>query len=373
MKRFLFLFTIIALYSSMAFAQNEVATDTLRQETGNIPPAEEQLLPDGTRNYGGFLIDMNSLIKMPTPDLSKSFKIVIPNASKDYSQLFRLNPDGSLTPINSMSAEGKSTCYVIVDPSGNFLYAANYSSSSFVEFRLKEGRIVERTQLIRHEGSGPNPARQEAAHPHFTGITSDGRYLAVIDLGIDAIKCYPLDPEKGLDAAHPVTSQIEPAGSGPRHLVYDRSGKIAYLLNELGNTVISMRYDDGKFEAIQSCTTLPRFVDCATKAAAIRLSPDENYLFASNRGYDSVAVYELDGKGGTFDYEYARPITIGDNVWLASNVVICGGVTIGDDCVIGAGSVVTKDIPARVFAAGNPCRVIRPLTEKDKMKLPCEE
>ena len=197
-----------------------------------------------------------------------------------------------------MSAEGKSTCYVIVDPSGNFLYAANYSSSSFVEFRLKEGRIVERTQLIRHEGSGPNPARQEAAHPHFTGITSDGRYLAVIDLGIDAIKCYPLDPEKGLDAAHPVTSQIEPAGSGPRHLVYDRSGKIAYLLNELGNTVISMRYDDGKFEAIQSCTTLPRFVDCATKAAAIRLSPEENYLFASNRGYDSVAVYELDGKGG---------------------------------------------------------------------------
>lgn len=116
---------------------------------------------------------------------------------------FRLNPDGSLTPINSMSAEGKSTCYVIVDPSGNFLYAANYSSSSFVEFRLKEGRIVERTQLIRHEGSGPNPARQEAAHPHFTGITSDGRYLAVIDLGIDAIKCYPLDPEKGLDAAIP--------------------------------------------------------------------------------------------------------------------------------------------------------------------------
>lgn len=211
---------------------------------------------------------------------------------------FRLNPDGSLTPINSMSAEGQSTCYVIVAPSGNFLYAANYSSSSFVEFRLKEGRIVERTQLIRHEGSGPNPARQEAAHPHFTGITSDGRYLAVIDLGIDAIKCYPLDPEKGLDAAHPVTSQIEPAGSGPRHLVYDRSGKIAYLLNELGNTVISMRYDDGKFEAIQSCTTLPRFVDCATKAAAIRLSPDENYLFASNRGYDSVAVYELDGKGG---------------------------------------------------------------------------
>ena len=80
-----------------------------------------------------------------------------------------------------------------------------------------------------------------------------------------------------------------------------------------------------------------------------------------------------DGKGGSFDYEYARPITIGDNVWLASNVVICGGVTIGDDCVIGAGSVVTKDTPPRVFDAASPGRGIRPLTEKDKMKLPCEE
>ena len=79
-----------------------------------------------------------------------------------------------------------------------------------------------------------------------------------------------------------------------------------------------------------------------------------------------------DGKGGTFDYEYARPITIEDNVWLASNVTVCGGVTIGHDTVIGAGSVVTRNIPANVFAAGNPCRVIRPLTEKDKMKLPNE-
>ena len=73
-----------------------------------------------------------------------------------------------------------------------------------------------------------------------------------------------------------------------------------------------------------------------------------------------------------YDYEYAKPVTIGDEVWLASGVIVCGGVTIGDGAVIGAGSVVTRDIPPRVFAAGNPCRVIRPLTEKDKMKLPNE-
>ncbi len=76
--------------------------------------------------------------------------------------------------------------------------------------------------------------------------------------------------------------------------------------------------------------------------------------------------------GGKFDYEYAKPITIGDNVWLASNVVVCGGVTIGSDSVIGAGSVVTHDIPSGVLAAGNPCRVIRPLSEQDKLQIPNE-
>lgn len=63
---------------------------------------------------------------------------------------------------------------------------------------------------------------------------------------------------------------------------------------------------------------------------------------------------------------YARPITIGDRVWIGGNVDIMGGVTIGEDSIIGAGSVVTKSIPPRVIAAGNPCRVIREITEQDK-------
>ncbi|MCI9504592.1 MAG: sugar O-acetyltransferase [Clostridia bacterium] len=72
--------------------------------------------------------------------------------------------------------------------------------------------------------------------------------------------------------------------------------------------------------------------------------------------------------GSAFDYEYAKPITIGNNCWLATNVTVCGGVTIGDGCVIGAGSVVTRDIPANSFAAGNPCRVIRAITEQDAIE-----
>ncbi len=64
---------------------------------------------------------------------------------------------------------------------------------------------------------------------------------------------------------------------------------------------------------------------------------------------------------------YAKPVHIGSDVWLGANVVVCPGVTIGDGCVIGAGAVVTRDIPPRTFAAGNPCRVIREITEQDSM------
>jgi len=64
---------------------------------------------------------------------------------------------------------------------------------------------------------------------------------------------------------------------------------------------------------------------------------------------------------------YAKPVHIGNYCWFGANVVVCPGVTIGDGCVIGAGSVVTRDIPANSFAAGNPCRVIREIGQEDSM------
>ena len=70
---------------------------------------------------------------------------------------------------------------------------------------------------------------------------------------------------------------------------------------------------------------------------------------------------ELRRKG----YQYNAPVRIGSNCWLGAGVIVLPGVAIGDNAVIGAGSVVTKDIPSNVVAVGNPCRVLRPIGEKD--------
>lgn len=75
----------------------------------------------------------------------------------------------------------------------------------------------------------------------------------------------------------------------------------------------------------------------------------------------------VNAEGKVTDREYAAPVAIGDDVWLGANVVVCAGVSIGSGTVIGAGSVVVRDIPSGVLAAGNPCRVIRPVTEEDRM------
>lgn len=96
-----------------------------------------------------------------------------------------------------------------------------------------------------------------------------------------------------------------------------------------------------------------------------RITFGDNCMLAPN-----VAIYTaghpLHPDSRNSGYEYGADVVIGSNVWIGGSVVITPGVHIGDCCVIGAGSVVTKDIPAWSLAAGNPCQVIREITEKDR-------
>lgn len=92
----------------------------------------------------------------------------------------------------------------------------------------------------------------------------------------------------------------------------------------------------------------------------------DNVMFAPNVSLYTVG-HPLDAELRNQAWEQAKPIVIGNNVWVGGNVVILGGVTIGDNAVIGAGSVVTKDIPANSLAVGNPCLVLREINEQDRL------
>lgn len=102
---------------------------------------------------------------------------------------------------------------------------------------------------------------------------------------------------------------------------------------------------------------------CILDVAKVKIG--DNCMFAPN-----VSVYTaghpIHPDTRNSGYEYGIKVTIGDNVWVGGNTVICPGVRIGNNVVIGAGSVVTRDLPDNVVAAGNPCRIIKKITEADR-------
>ena len=209
-----------------------------------------------------------------------------------------IKPDGSLELLNRLPSAGVSTCYVIAAPGGKYLYAASYFTSNISEFSLNsDGSIKTLERVITFPGRSVDP-RQECSHPHFVNFTPKQDKLISVDLGLDEIKLFDFDPEKGLlNIDKPVICKIEPAGSGPRYLVFNSVGDTAYLVNEIGNTVVVLGFDGSRFVQKQLISTLPEGVECYSKAAAIRLSPDEKYLYISNRGYDSIAVFKIKDDG----------------------------------------------------------------------------
>ena len=139
MKRFSVLFSLLTLYCGIAFAQTEAAADTLRHTADDIPPTGEQLLPDGVKSYDGFLIDLNSLMKLPAQDWEKPFQIVIPDASKDYNRIFRLNPDVTYSSgLNNMFSLSGSP-YFSSNPFGLTGFGSTADNLQMGSFRLKNG------------------------------------------------------------------------------------------------------------------------------------------------------------------------------------------------------------------------------------------
>ena len=207
---------------------------------------------------------------------------------------FRIKEDG-LEKICELPSGGKDPCFLTLDETGKYLIVINYSGSSFSIYRLDgEGVPVQMTECVHHEGSGPNPARQEAAHPHCA-VFYEG-LLYVCDLGMDRIFVYELDSGTGRVTEK---KRIEfPAGAGPRHMVFSEEHRdIAYVVGELGCCVCVFKVNKDGAELLQKISTLPDGFGGCNICAAIRFSADGKALFVSNRGHDSIVTFSIDEEG----------------------------------------------------------------------------
>lgn len=208
--------------------------------------------------------------------------------------------DGRLTLLNEQSVHGRGPAHVSVDPLGEFVYVANYAEGNVLIFPVNEnGSLEPASDVVQHEGSSVHP-RQQRAHAHAADPSPDGRFLYVSDLGMDRIVIYEVDRESGrLRPAETPWFESTPA-AGPRHFTFHPSGRVAYSVEELSSTVAVLEADSrtGALRQIQRLEMLPDDFEGDNTGAEIQITPDGRFLYATNRGHDSLAIYAVDAGTG---------------------------------------------------------------------------
>lgn len=209
---------------------------------------------------------------------------------------------GKLTLLNQVASKGADPCYITVDKTGKFVLVANYTGGSVAVFPvLKDGKLGEASAFVQHTGHGTNPERQEGPHAHSIDLSPDNRFAIVDDLGLDQSIVYKFDSAKGSLVPNGAQFGKAEAGAGPRHLALHPSGKFAYVVNEMGSDVSVFAFDAaaGVLHPLQTISTVPKGFAEHNDDAEIQVHPSGKFLYASNRGHDSIAVFAVDSAKGT--------------------------------------------------------------------------
>lgn len=201
---------------------------------------------------------------------------------------------GQLKLLNQVSSRGPGPCHVALDKTAKWLFAANYSGGSTAAFPVQDdGTLGEAAAFAQHVGSSVNPQRQSGPHAHMVAFSPDNRYALVADLGLDQILGWSLGDLK----SQPQTFAKVAPGSGPRHLAFTPDGKLVYVLNEIRSTITAFRYNRGQFQELQTLSTLPADFTGNNSTAEIAVHPKGKFVYASNRGHNSIAIFRIQGKG----------------------------------------------------------------------------
>lgn len=267
---------------------------------------EEGITAFQLQNDGGKLKRLHGIAGIANPsfltlnaDRTRLYAVSEAPDGDGYIASFAINSkDGELTLLNKQSSRGSAPCHVTLDGEEQYLVVTNYSGGNVVLYPVEvDGTVGAAAQIIAHSGQGPRHDRQEKAHPHSSIMSPDNEYVIVADLGIDKLVHYRLDRKAGKLIFHRETEVLP--GAGPRHLVYHPNGEVLYALNELDSTIAVYNYAaaDSTLESIQTITALPESFHGENTSADIHLTSCGRFLYASNRGHDSIAVFRVDAVG----------------------------------------------------------------------------
>jgi 6-phosphogluconolactonase len=214
-----------------------------------------------------------------------------------YVSSFRIEDDGKLQPLNVQGTKSRGPCYVSVDRSGSYVFTANFVDGSFTVFPIMpDGSLGEASDLILHE------SKSDGTKPYAHSILADlsNQYVFGADLGLDKLAGFQLDTEAGKLIPMEVLNHQFPKGTGPRHLMYHPSGEFLYVINETASTITTFKFlsDSPGLEGIGTVSTLPEGVNQSNSSADIHIHPSGQFLYGSNRGYNSIAAFVIDQMTG---------------------------------------------------------------------------
>ncbi len=232
----------------------------------------------------------------------KSFLYAITREG-DYCGIasLKIGEEGKLTLINKCLASTAGTgCYIDVSPDGKYVFESVYGAglARLYEANPSTGEVVRLIQELEHTyPTGPNE-RQDNPHVHYLSTTPDDKYVVAMDLGTDKVVTYEFS-DNGLKPY--AETDVEP-GDGPRHIAFHENGEYGYIVHEISNNVSVVKYEDGRFTEIERYSTIPENFEDETKLAGVRLSHDQKFLYISNRGHDSIAIFKVGEDGASISF-----------------------------------------------------------------------
>jgi 6-phosphogluconolactonase len=208
---------------------------------------------------------------------------------------------GGLTPLNQQTSSGAAPCYISLTPGGQAALVANYTGGSVSVLPIApDGTLRPPSATTQHRGAGPNKSRQAAPHAHCILPDPNNRFAFAVDLGTDQVLGYRLDAGAGQWTPLPAPAFTAQPGAGPRHLTFHPNGRWAYLINELTSSVSALVYDAaaGSFRELHTLPTLPAGFTASNTCADIHVHPSGRFVYATNRGHDSLAVFAVAADSG---------------------------------------------------------------------------
>lgn len=224
-------------------------------------------------------------------------------------QAYAIGDNGKLKRLNAQACGGQGPCHLTVDQSGKCVLVANYGDGTVAALPIQaNGSLGKATSVIQHEGSSVNERRQQGPHAHSINVSPDNRFAFAADLGTDEVLVYQLNADDAKLTPHS-SAKVAP-GSGPRHFAFHSDGEYAYVINELLSTVTAFDYDAeaGTLTEVQTIPTLPDGFDGQNTTAEVQAHPSGKFVYGSNRGHDTIAVFACDSETGKLTFVEHEPI-----------------------------------------------------------------